>query len=80
MDTRTQFLEALADWRAAIDAFNGADAECLDYAIYRLQAAEVKLGWALHQARKAGHAGEDAPGRQPGGSRRSSRESQAPGG
>ena len=62
LDTRSQFWEALADWRTALAAFNDADAECLDYAIYQLQAAKAKLALALHSARSAAPVSE-APGR-----------------
>jgi hypothetical protein len=48
-----QFRQALAEWRTALDGFNYADADFIDYQVLRLYAAEQKLAVILRQVRKA---------------------------
>jgi hypothetical protein len=50
-----QFEEALAEWRTALDGFNYADGDYVDYQVLSLYAAEQKLAVILRQARKARH-------------------------
>lgn len=53
MDWQAQFQQAMDDWRAALDGFNNADEEYIDYQILRLYAAETKLALVLRQAKTA---------------------------
>jgi hypothetical protein len=43
------FEQALAEWRTALDGFNYADGEFIDYQILKLYAAEQKLALILRQ-------------------------------
>jgi hypothetical protein len=53
MDWPAQFQQAIDDWRAALDGFNNADGDSIDYQILRLYAAETKLALVLRQAKHA---------------------------
>lgn len=53
MNWKQSFDRALDEWRAAEEAFQQADPDFCDYHIYRLQAAEEKLGLIIRQAKSA---------------------------
>lgn len=53
MTWQEQFAEAVTEWRAALDAFNHAEPDYVDYHILRLYTAEQKLALILKQAKAA---------------------------
>ena len=52
MTWEEEFTAALGEWRAALDGFNYAEPEFVDYQVLRLYAAEQKLRLIIRQARR----------------------------
>jgi hypothetical protein len=48
-----QYRAALDEWQRALDAFNAADGDFVDYSVLRLYAAEQRLAVVLRQLRQA---------------------------